>query len=502
MKENEFVMAIDQGTTSSRTILFDHQYSIKSMSQIELTQYFPYSGWVEHSPEEIWQSTIKTAKKAMRIHDIAANQVTSVGISNQRETTILWDKNTGKPIYNAIVWQDRRTSDYCNTLKTQGLEKIITEKTGLLLDPYFSASKIAWILENVDGAFAAAKNGQLAFGNVDSWLIWNLASGKNHLTDITNASRTMLFNINQQDWDSELLDIFGIPSSILPEVKDCGYEFGITDTSLFSSPITISGVAGDQQAAALGQACFTPGMLKATYGTGCFAILNTGSEIARSSQRLLTTIAYRLNGKTSYALEGSIFCAGASLKWFQEKLQLIKCPEDAGTLASHSDLTQEVYMIPAFTGLGAPWWDPEARAAFMGMTLATGPQELARAILESVCYQTHDLLLAMKSDWQNNSETILRVDGGMAASDWTMQCLSDILQAQIDRPAIIETSALGAAWLAASTVGVWPEQEDFQRNWLCQRKFSPKMLVERRDTKVAGWNDAVARVLSNQEKVN
>ena len=496
MKENEFVMAIDQGTTSSRTILFDHQYSIKSMSQIDLTQYFPSSGWVEHSPDEIWQSTVETAKQAMRNRDIDASQVTSLGITNQRETTIIWNKRTSKPIYNAIVWQDRRTSDYCNALKNQGLEKTITEKTGLLLDPYFSASKIAWILDNVDGAKSAAKNGELAFGNVDSWLIWNLTSGEKHLTDITNASRTMLFNIARQDWDYELLDMFEIPDTMLPEVKDCSYEFGITTPSLFSSPISICGVAGDQQAAALGQACFAPGMLKATYGTGGFALLNTGSDIARSTRRLLSTIAYRINGETTFALEGSIFCAGASVKWFQEKLQLIRSPEDIGSLASNSDLNQEVYMVPAFTGLGAPWWDADARAAFSGMTLDSGPKELARAILESVCYQTYDLLLAMRSDWQNDFETILRVDGGMASSDWTMQCLSDILQTQIDRPVVIETSALGAAWLAASTVGAWPKKEDFQQNWLCQKTFSPKMPIDRRDTKVAGWNDAIKRVLS------
>ena len=499
MKDNEFVMAIDRGTTSSRTVLFDHQYAIKSISQIDLTQYFPHTGWVEHSPDEIWQSTVKTAQQAMKKNDIDASQVASLGITNQRETTIIWNKRTGKPIYNAIVWQDRRTSNYCDVLKSEGLEKTITEKTGLLLDPYFSASKIVWILDNVDGAMSAAKNGELAFGNVDSWLIWNLTSDRKHLTDITNASRTMLFNIVHQDWDYDLLNIFGIPDSILPEVKDCGYEFGQTNPSLFLGSISICGVAGDQQAAALGQACFAPGMLKATYGTGCFAILNTGSEIARSTQRLLTTIAYRINGETSYALEGSIFCAGASVKWFQEKLKLVQGPEDMDILASDSDLTQEVYLVPAFTGLGAPWWNADARAAYTGMTLATGPKELARAILESVCYQTNDLLLAMGSDWQNNSETILRVDGGMASSDWTMQFLSDILQAQIDRPAVIQTSALGAAWLAASTVGAWPKQADFQRDWRCQRQFSPGMPIERRDSKVAGWNNAIGRLLADEK---
>ncbi len=489
-----YILAMDQGTTSSRAIIFDTSYSIVKQAQQEFTQHFPDSGWVEHSAADIWHTSLETARTAIAQADISPDQIAGIGITNQRETTLIWDRATGEPVYNAIVWQDRRTADYCNSLKDQGHEAMITSKTGLLLDPYFSASKIAWILDNVKGARAKAEAGELAFGTMDSWLLWNLTQGSAHATDATNASRTMLYNIHQGDWDSELLALFNIPAAVLPEVKDCAADYGTT--SLLGGDIAILGIAGDQQAATLGQACFTTGMMKSTYGTGCFALLNTGEQAVASSNRLLTTIAYQLDGKTTYALEGSIFIAGAAVQWLRDGLGIIDSAKQSGDLAAQADDNQQVYMIPAFTGLGAPWWDADARGALIGLTRGTGPAEISRAALESVCYQTLDLLKAMQADWQQSGDTVLRVDGGMVASDWTMQRLADILQSPVDRPIIAETTALGAAWLAGSRAGVWPDQQGFAASWQLDKNFAPQMPPSERDCKVAGWDNAVKRVLT------
>ena len=490
---SNLIIALDQGTTSSRTIIFDQNYQIVEQAQQEFTQHFPEDGWVEHDAMDIWNTTLATAKQAMASAGVTAKDIAAIGITNQRETTVIWDRQTGEPIYNAIVWQDRRTAALCNQLKEQGLETRVTEKTGLLLDPYFSATKVAWILDSVSGARDRAERGELAFGTVDSWLLWNLTDGE-HATDATNASRTMLYNIHRGDWDDELLELFNVPRSLLPEVKDSAADFGTT--SLLGDPINIYGIAGDQQAATLGQACFDVGMMKSTYGTGCFALLNTGDTAVTSTNRLLTTIAYQLDGKPTYALEGSIFIAGAAVQWLRDGLGIIESASQSGQLAKDADPTQSVYMVPAFTGLGAPWWDADARGALLGLTRGTGPAEIAKAALESVCYQTLDLLNAMRADWTQEAETVLRVDGGMVASDWTMQCLADILQAPVDRPVIAETTALGAAWLAGSRAGVWPDQAGFAASWQLESNFAPQMSVEDRDVKVAGWNKAVRRVLS------
>jgi glycerol kinase len=493
--KDKLVLAMDQGTTSSRAILFDSSYAIVEQAQCEFEQHFPNSGWVEHSPMDIWQTSLDTARQAIANAGVSAEQIASIGITNQRETSVIWDRQTGEPIHNAIVWQDRRTAELCDKLKAEGLEPTISSKTGLLLDPYFSATKIVWLLDNVDGARQRAERGELAFGTMDSWLLWNLTGGKSHATDATNASRTMLYNIHRGEWDRELLALFNIPQSLLPEVKDCAADFG--STSLFGEPITIMGIAGDQHAATLGQACFEKGMLKSTYGTGCFALLNTGDSAVTSSNRLLTTIAYQLDGKPTYALEGSIFIAGAAVQWLRDGLGIIDSAKQSGELAAQADDNQQVYMIPAFTGLGAPWWDPQARGALIGLTRGTGPAEISRAALESVCYQTLDLLNAMHADWQQDAETVLRVDGGMVASDWTMQRLADILQAPIDRPVIAETTALGAAWLAGSRAGIWPDQQGFAESWRLEKHFDPQMPEQQRNQKVAGWNDAIQRVLVN-----
>ena len=490
----QYILSMDQGTTSSRAIIFDQQYAIVEQAQQEFAQHFPDSGWVEHNPADIWQTSLDTARQALANSGISVDQIAAIGITNQRETTLLWDRNSGEPVYNAIVWQDRRTADYCNSLKDQGQESMITSKTGLLLDPYFSATKVAWILDNVEGARARAEAGELAFGTMDTWLLWNLTEGRSHATDATNASRTMLYNIHQGSWDNELLSLFNIPSSVLPEVKDCAADFG--HSSLLGAEIPILGIAGDQHAATLGQACFDTGMMKSTYGTGCFALLNTGETAVTSNNRLLTTIAYQLDGKTTYALEGSIFIAGAAVQWLRDGLGIIDSAKQSGELAAEADDSQQVYMIPAFTGLGAPWWDADARGALIGLTRGTGPAEISRAALESVCYQTLDLLNAMQADWQHSADTVLRVDGGMVASDWTMQRLADILQSPVDRPIIAETTALGAAWLAGSRAGVWPDQASFAQSWKLDKNFAPQMALEERDSKVAGWDKAVRRVLS------
>lgn len=493
----KYILAIDQGTTSSRAIVFGEDRAIAGVGQKEFTQHFPQDGWVEHDPEEIWESVVWAVKTAIADAGIEAGDIAAVGITNQRETTLIWDRATGKAIHNAIVWQDRRTAGYCAKLKKAGHEKLVTKKTGLLLDPYFSGTKVKWLLDNVKGARKRAEAGELAFGTVDSFLIWRLTGGKSHVTDATNAGRTLLFDIGKNRWDKALLELFDVPAALLPEVKDCAADFGVTNAALFGAEIPILGVAGDQHAATIGQACFSPGMVKSTYGTGCFALLNTGADMVRSKNRLLTTIAYRLDGKTTYALEGSIFIAGAAVQWIRDGLKLVKHASETGPLARTADPSQNVYMVPAFVGLGAPWWDAEARGAIYGLTRNSGPAEIAKAALEAVCYQTRDLLEAMRKDWKGGGDTVLRVDGGMVASDWTMQFLADVLDAPVDRPVILETTALGAAWLAGSRAGVWPGMEEFAASWALERQFEPAMDETERKRKVAGWDDAVRRTLTS-----
>ncbi len=493
-----YVLAIDQGTTSTRAIIFDGEMKIAGVGQKEFKQIYPRSGWVEHDPEEIWDSVVSTIKMALRQAKIKASEIAALGITNQRETVVVWERESGKPIHNAIVWQDRRTASYCEKLKKQDLEKTFTKKTGLLLDPYFSGTKLSWMLANVKGARARAAKGALCFGTIDTFLIWRLTGGKSFFTDATNASRTLMYNIADNAWDEDLLDILRVPAAMLPEVKDCAADFGVTEPEILGAAIPILGVAGDQHAATIGQACFEPGMLKSTYGTGCFALLNTGSDMVRSRNRLLTTIAYRLDGETTYALEGSIFIAGAAVQWLRDGLGIIDSAVKTGELAEAADPTQDVYLVPAFTGLGAPHWDAEARGAIYGLTRNSGPKEFARAALEAVCYQTRDLLEAMQKDWKGGAaDTVLRVDGGMVASDWTMQRLADLLDAPVDRPTILETTALGAAWLAGSRAGVWPDRKGFAKSWKRNRRFEPDMDEKTRAAKFKGWRSAVKRTLSD-----
>ncbi len=497
---NDFILAIDQGTTSSRAILFDGKQNVVGSSQKEFPQIFPNSGWVEHDPEAIWQSVLTTCREAINNARISARQIAAIGISNQRETVVVWDRETGKPVYNAIVWQDRRTAKMCETLKLAAREKIFSKKTGLLLDPYFSGTKLRWLMENIPGIREKARKGKLAFGTIDSFLIWRLTGGEVHATDATNASRTLMFNIKTGEWDEELLKILKVPAQLLPEVKDCADNYGVSRPELLGAPIAIRGVAGDQHAATIGQACFAPGMIKATFGTGCFVVLNTGDKLVSSKNRLLSTIAYRLNGKTTYALEGSIFVAGAAVQWLRDGLKIINNAAETGDMAAQADPSQTVYMVPAFVGLGAPYWDAEARGAIFGITRNTGPKELARAALEAVCYQTKDLIEAMHKDWRGNeNQTVLRVDGGMVASDWTMQFLADILDAPVDRPTILETSALGAAWLAGAHVGVWPNERNFAKSWALDTQFTPKIERRERNIKLKGWQDAIERTLSKRD---
>ncbi|KAA0968523.1 glycerol kinase GlpK [Aureimonas fodinaquatilis] len=492
-----YVLAIDQGTTSTRAIVFDEKLRVRGVGQQEFPQHFPHPGWVEHNPEDLWESTVATIRTALADAALSAADIAAIGITNQRETVVLWERATGKPVHNAIVWQDRRTSALCRNLAAGGNESMVNERTGLLLDPYFSATKLGWILDHVPGARQRAEAGELAFGTVDSFILWRLTGGRVHATDATNASRTLLFNINRNEWDEDLLRLFSIPEALLPDVKDCAADFGTTDPDLFGVAIAICGIAGDQQAATVGQACFAPGMLKSTYGTGCFAVLNTGEQRAVSRNRLLTTIAYRLQGRNTYALEGSIFVAGASVQWLRDGLHLIERADETGRMAAMADDGEDVYLVPAFTGLGAPHWDADARGAFFGLTRNTGPNEFARAALEAVCYQTADLLDAMRRDFPQASDTVLRVDGGMVASDWTMQRLADILDAPVDRPVILETTALGAAWLAGHHSGVWPGMDGFSARWRLESRFQPQMSAKERDRKLKGWRDAVNRTLSN-----
>jgi len=487
-----YILAIDQGTTSSRAILFDVQGHICATRQQEFPQQFPASGWVEHDPEDIWDSVRSTMDGVMDDELLDSGKVVAVGITNQRETTVIWDRKTGRPVCNAIVWQDRRTADYCESLRAEGLEKTVADRTGLLIDPYFSATKIRWILDNVSGVRERAERGELAFGTIDSFLLWRLSGGQVHRTDATNASRTLLFNIHTQQWDPELLKIFGIPESLLPEVMDSAADFGeITEVDALKG-VAVTGMAGDQQAALFGQTCFSAGMAKSTYGTGCFLMLNTGNQALQSDHRLLTTVAYRLDGQVTYALEGSIFIAGAAIQWLRDGLQLISNACDSEPLAEGTPVDHGVYLVPAFTGLGAPYWDPNARGAIFGLTRDTGIREIVTAGLQSVCYQTKDLQKAMEKDGVR--PVTLRVDGGMVANNWVLQFLADILGARVDRPSVVETTALGAAYLAGLQAGVYDSLEALSDLWHCDRKFEPVMPKADRDRLYEGWLQAIHKL--------
>ncbi|MBD3664901.1 glycerol kinase GlpK [Sulfitobacter aestuariivivens] len=491
------ILAIDQGTTSSRALLFDAAMDVAATAQEEFAQHFPKSGWVEHDPADLWDTTLSTCRAAVENAGIMAGDITAIGITNQRETTVVWDAATGDAIYNAIVWQDRRTAAYCAELRADGHDTLITQQTGLLADPYFSGTKLKWILDHVEGSRARAAAGELLFGTVDSFLIWKLTGGTSHVTDATNAARTMLYDIHQGCWSSEICSLFDIPMAMLPEVKDCADDFGIAKAECLGADLPILGVAGDQQAATIGQACFEPGMLKSTYGTGCFALLNTGDTPVTSQNRLLTTIAYQIDGKPTYALEGSIFVAGAVVQWLRDALKIIENASETQSLAEQADAGQEVVIVPAFTGLGAPYWNAECRGAVYGLTRSSGAAEFARAALQSVGFQTRDLLEAMQADWQTSgARATLRVDGGMSANNWAMQFLSDIIDAPVDRPKVLETTAMGAAWLAGQRAGLYPDMAAFGKAWVKDQSFSPDMKDATRKDLYDRWLRAVHATLS------
>jgi len=489
--EKKYVLALDQGTTSSRAILFDRNGKIVSMSQKEFTQIYPAPGWAEHDPLEIWETQINAAKEAIK--DINVSEIACIGITNQRETTILWDKNTGEPVYNAIVWQSRQTSDICDELKKSGLEPYIKENTGLVIDAYFSGTKIKWILDNVQGVREKAEKGHILFGTVDTWLMWNLTGGKVHITDYSNASRTMIYNIKTLKWDEKILDILNIPHEILPEVRQSSETYGNTKMEIFGTEILLSGIAGDQQAALFGQLCFQEGMVKNTYGTGCFMLMNTGEKPVMSRKGLITTIAWGLNGRVEYALEGSIFVAGAAIQWLRDELKLIHDAADSEYFANKVGDTKGVYMVPAFTGLGAPYWDMYARGAIVGLTRGAGRNHIIRAALESIAYQTKDVIEAMIDDSGINL-TALKVDGGASANNFLMQFQSDILNVNIERPEITETTALGAAYLAGLAAGFWKSKGEVIQNWNMDKRFKPAINDDERDKLYSGWKRAVERV--------
>ncbi|HXO90760.1 MAG TPA: glycerol kinase GlpK [Stellaceae bacterium] len=492
MGSQAYVLAIDQGTTSTRAILFDTAGRPRATAQTELAQYYPQPGWVEHDPEEIWQSVLSTCREVIAA---AEGPIAAIGIANQRETTVLWERATGRPVHNAIVWQDRRTAELCEQWRATGLAETVADRTGLIIDPYFSAAKIRWLLDSVPGLLRRARAGEIAFGTIDGFLLWRLTGGQCHATDVTNAARTMLFDIRSLAWDPELLDAFGIPPALLPEVLDTGADYGSTRRDLLGAALPIAGMVGDQQAAAIGQACFSPGMIKATYGTGAFALLNIGSKPVTSGHRMLTTIAYRLGGETAYALEGSIFVAGAAVQWLRDRLGAIATAPEVTSLATRADRRQRLYLVPGFNGLGAPYWSPRARAGLIGLTAECGLAEIARATLEAVGYQTRDLVAAMTAD-AGMTVAALRVDGGMAASDWTMQFIADILPATVERPASVETTAWGAAYVAGLTRGLYPGREEIAAQWLLDRRFIPQMPEAEREERYAGWQRAVAGVLA------
>ena len=491
----KFIISIDAGTTSNRSILFNLNGKPVFSSQKEFTQYFPKNGWVEHDPDEIWKTTIKTLKDVIKKAKRLKGEVLTIGITNQRETTVLWDKQSGKPIYNAIVWQDRRTEDFCKKLRKQNKDTTIFNKTGLLIDPYFSGTKIKWIIDNVPKAKQLINKKQLLFGTIDSYLIWKLTKGKMHATDATNASRTMIYNISSNKWDDSILKLFKIPKNILPIVKDCSDDYGYTHSSLTGKPIPINGVVGDQQAATIGQCCFEPGSLKSTYGTGAFVLLNTGNKKIYSKNRLLTTIGYRINGKTTYAMEGSIFIAGAGVQWLRDRMKFFKKAPETEKIIKSLTTNNDIYLVPAFTGLGAPYWDANARGVLSGITRDTSPKEIVRATIEAVAYQTFDLFEAMKHDGLRPK--IVKVDGGMVMNNWFSQFLSDIVNVKVLRPKVQETTALGAAFMAGLQIGVYNSLKDISKNWHIDKKFSPKMKKKSRAILIKGWEKAVKRALIN-----
>ncbi len=491
------ILAIDQGTTSSRAMLFDGAGRPLGQAQQELPQHFPQSGWVEHDAEDIWRDSLAVARGAIEQAGATAGEVAAIGITNQRETTVLWDRATGEPLHNAIVWQDRRGAALCDRLRAEGNEPLVQERSGLLIDPYFSASKVAWLLDNVAGLRARAERGEIAFGTIDCFLLWRLTGGRVHATDATNASRTLLYDIRKQRWDPDLLALFRVPEALLPEVRDNDAEFGSTPAEMFGVPLAITGMAGDQQAATVGQACFEPGMTKSTYGTGCFALMNTGREAVASTNRLLTTIAYRLSGETTYALEGSIFVAGAAVQWLRDGLKIVEAAPDTEALAQRANPEERVILVPAFVGLGAPYWDAHARGAIFGLTRASGPAEIARAALEAVCYQTRDLLEATVADGAA-PPSALRVDGGMVANDWLLQFLADILDCAVERPQVTETTALGAAYLAGLSSGVYDGLSGISSLWRSEARFEPRMNDVERQARYDAWRDAVDRVRSER----
>ncbi len=485
------ILAIDQGTSSSRAVIYDAGLVALASSQEEFPQIYPRSGWVEHDPEAIWTSVENVVRNALSRVDIDAGALAGIGITNQRETTVVWDRKTGKPITNAIVWQDRRTAADCEKLRAAGHEANVTARTGLKLDPYFSATKLAWILDNVDGARHRAENGELAFGTIDTFLVWRLTGGAAHVSDATNASRTMLFNIHTQDWDDELLGLFRIPRSLLPDVLDCAADFGETKVDFLPDGTPVSGIAGDQQAALVGQAGFETGMTKSTYGTGCFMIANTGTEALESHNQLLTTIAYRIGGEVIYGLEGSVFIAGSAMQWLRDELGLIKAAPESEQVALATGVVDDVYVVPAFAGLGAPYWDPNARGAIFGLSRGSNRDAIVTATLQSVAYQTHDLVVAMRDD--GIAPAVIRVDGGMVANNWFLKFLADILGVPVERPANVESTVLGAAALAAWQAGLVKDANDVTRLWQSERLFEPEMPADRRAQLLAGWSDAVSR---------
>ncbi|MBD3628686.1 glycerol kinase GlpK [Cyclobacterium sp.] len=494
-QDNQYLMALDQGTTSSRAIIFNQKGQIFSSAQKDFEQIFPQSGWVEHDPEEIWTSQASVATEAITRAKISAHQIAGIGITNQRETTIVWDRNTGEPVFNAIVWQDRRTSAFCNTLKENGHSEMVRDKTGLIIDAYFSGTKIKWILDNVDGARERASKGELCFGTVDSWLVWKMTAGRAHITDITNASRTMIFNIHERKWDTELLDLLDIPKEILPTVKSSSEVYGTTSGDLLSAKIPIAGIAGDQQAALFGQLCTEPGMAKTTYGTGCFLVMNTGDKPVKSNNQLLTTVAWQIGEKVNYALEGSVFIGGAAIQWLRDGISILKDAKDSENMAKSLEDNGGVYFVPALTGLGAPYWDQDARGAFFGITRGTSRAHLSRAGLEAIAYQVYDVLKAMEKD--AGEETIeMRVDGGATANDFLMQFQSDLNQCEIKRPAIIETTALGAAYLAGLAIGFWKDVDEIRELWKADESFKPKKDKKQMEKNLKYWHKAVNRSLN------
>ncbi len=490
--KGSFLLAIDQGTSSSRTVVYDHAARVVASEQQEFPQIYPQPGWVEHDPEAIWSSVTSVTRGALEKAGAGAADISAIGITNQRETTIIWDRDTGEPVYNAIVWQDRRTAGYCQKLKNDGVETRVSEKTGLRLDPYFSGTKIAWILDNVQGVRERAESGRLAFGTVDSFLLWRLTGGRVHATDATNASRTLLFNIRTQEWDDELLEIFGIPREVLPEVLDCAADFGVASDACLGGEIPVCGIAGDQQAALIGQAGFETGMTKSTYGTGCFVVANTGDKLLQSSNHLLTTVGMRIGGQVTYALEGSVFVAGSAMQWLRDELGVIESAPESEAIAERTGIVEDVYVVPAFAGLGAPYWDPDARGAILGLTRGSGRNAIVTATLQSVAFQTCDLIEAMADDGMRPS--VIRVDGGMVANDWFLQFLADVLDIPVERPDNVESTVLGAAYLAGFQAGIVASPSAIGKLWRRDALFEPQMAPEQRARLLEGWQDAVRRV--------